>query len=57
MNKGNDWHGQRESLVALSDKVWIGDRLIKDRLAADGAWPKPVFPEPPCGWAERDALV
>jgi hypothetical protein len=48
-----DWHGTKPHYIF---RTWIGERLVYDNQG-DGAWPKPVYPEPPCGWDERDALV
>jgi hypothetical protein len=68
VNKEIDWHGARQAAygVVVKDwdspgpratKVWAGNRLVADADESAGAWPKPVYPEPPCGWDERDALV
>jgi hypothetical protein len=58
VNKEIDWHGCRVAYQVPRGwaEVHIGDRLAWS-ASGEGAWPKPIYPEPPCGWDERDALV
>jgi hypothetical protein len=65
VNKEIDWHGPDNTYhTSVSfpidlrgvSRLYVGEQLVYDRFG-EGAWPKVVFPEPPCGWDERDALV
>ena len=66
MNKEIDWHGVSTHLFkdwngAAPNERSVNWLRVGNRLAyvagGEGAWPKAIFPEPACGWDERDALV